>query len=127
MILDASVAVEVALGSPVGRRAIPLLVDELFVPELFYAEFHSVLHKLRLRKVVDAAQVREARAAVQRLALLALPVHHLEERLWKASQVIGAYDAHYVVLASEMKVPLVTCDARLAKTNPLGVRFLLVT
>lgn len=127
MILDASVGVEVALSSPVGRRAIPLLADELIVPDLFYAEFHSVLHKLRLRKVIDAAQVREARSAVRRLGLLAMPVHHLEDELWKASQAISAYDAHYVVLARVMKMPVATCDARLAKSNSLGVRFLLIS
>jgi len=85
------------------------------------------LGDVRLRKVIDAAQVREARTSVRRLALLATPIHHLEAELWKASQAISAYDAHYVVLASAMNVPVATFDARLAKSNSLGVRFLLVS
>jgi predicted nucleic acid-binding protein len=56
-----------------------------------------------------------------------MPIHHLEAELWKASQAISAYDAHYVVLASAMNVLVATFDARLAKSNSLGVRFVLVS
>ena len=82
---------------------------------------------VRLRKVIDAAQVREARTSVRRLALLAIPIHHLEAELWKALQAISAYDAHYVVLANAMKRAGRTFDARLAKSTSLVVRFLLVS
>jgi predicted nucleic acid-binding protein len=126
MILDSSVAVEVALGSHTGRRAIPILADELFVPELFFAEFHSVLHKLRLRKIVDAETTRKARTVLKGLHVLALPVHHLEDQLWKTAQGVSAYDAHYVVLARETKMPLATCDRRLAGSAVPGVEFVVV-
>lgn len=126
MIIDSSVAIEVALGSEVGRRAIPQLADDLFVPELFFAEFHSVLHKLRVRKLIDASATRDARNALKDLQLCALPVHHLEDELWKMSQGVSAYDAHYAVLAKASRMPLATCDRRLASTDLVGVTFLVV-
>ena len=126
MIIDSSVAVEVGLGSRVGRDAIALLAQDLFVPELFYAEFHSVLHRLRTRKEIDTAQVNEARRVLNGLDLVALPVHHLEDSLWRIAQRVSAYDAHYVVLARELGVPLATRDRRLANNEDLGVQFLLV-
>ena len=127
MIIDSSVAVEVALGSRAGRDAIELLDEDLFVPELFYAEFHSVLHRLRTRKEISAAQVSEARRVLSGLDVEARPVHHLEEELWRVAQRVSAYDAHYVVLANEIGVPLATRDRRLASNTNLGVRFLLIS
>ena len=126
MILDSSVAVEVALGTETGRRAIPQLADELYVPELFFAELHSVLNKLKARKLIDSHAAHAARKTLNSLGLCPLPVHHLEDELWKLSQGMSAYDAHYVVLAKASKMPLATCDRRLAKANVSGVKFLVV-
>ena len=126
MIIDSSVAVEVALGSQVGRDAIPMLAQDLFVPELFFAEFHYVLHRLRTRKAINNAQVDDARRVLAGLSVEALPVHHLEEALWRTAQRVSAYDAHYVVLAKELNVPLVTRDRRLANNENLGVKFVVI-
>lgn len=124
MILDSSVAAEVAIGSELGHRVLPHLSDELFVPELFFAEIFSVFKKLRMRKVVDSTKVNEALEVLRGLRLVVLPVHQLTESLWKLSQQVSAYDAHYVVLARELNVPLATCDRRLANNDDLDVKFL---
>ena len=125
MILDASVGVEIALGTESGRRAILLLPDEVFVPELFVTEVHRVLRRFRARNEITDGMVSAARAFMTSPALTVLPVHHLEDDLWKLSAAVSAYDAQYLVLARTTGTALMTRDKRLASHSNLGVRVLL--
>lgn len=45
--------------------------------------------------------------------------HHkaLVPRIWELRHAITPYDAAYVALAERLGVPLITCDAKLAKSN----------
>lgn len=126
MILDASVGVEIALGTESGRRAIPLLPDEVFVPELFVTEVHRVLRRFRARNEITDGMVSAARAFIASPALTVLPVHHLEDDLWKLSAAVSAYDAQYLALARASGVALMTRDKRLGSHTNLGVQILLV-
>lgn len=126
MILDASIGVEIALGTEAGRRVIPQLPDEVFVPELFITEVHRVLRCLRARKEITDAMVAAARDFISSPALIVLPVHHLEDDLWKLSVAVSAYDAQYMALARASGTPLMTRDKRLGSHTNLGVRILLV-
>ena len=126
MILDASIGVEIALGTEAGRRVIPQLSDEVFVPELFITEVHRVLRRLRARKEITDGMVSAARAFVTSPALTVLPVHHLEDDLWKLSAAVSAYDAQYLALARASGAALMTRDKRLGSHRNLGVRILVV-
>ena len=126
MILDASIGVEIALGTEAGRRVIPQLSDEVFVPELFITEVHRVLRRLRARKEITDGMVSAARAFVTSPALTVLPVHHLEDDLWKLSAAVSAYDAQYLALARASGAALMTRDKRLGSHTNLGVRILVV-
>jgi predicted nucleic acid-binding protein len=125
VILDASIGVEIALGTDAGRRAIPQLPDEVFVPELFITEVHRVLRRLRARKEITDGMVAAAREFIASPAMIVLPVHHLEDDLWKLSAAVSAYDAQYLVLARTTGTALMTRDKRLASHSNLGVRVLL--
>jgi predicted nucleic acid-binding protein len=39
------------------------------------------------------------------------------ERIWELRHTLSAYDASYVALAELLPAPLVTCDARLARSS----------
>lgn len=45
------------------------------------------------------------------------PHRPLLRRVWELRHSIRPYDAAFVALAERLDVPLVTCDARLAKSN----------
>ena len=86
-------------------------------PPLFDVECASGLVKAVRRRRLDAA-----RALDDLLDLLDLPVERLEspaaefEALVLAVEYgISAYDAVYVALAAEERLPLVTADARLVR------------
>ena len=93
---------------------------ELHAPQLIDVEVAHALQQLTARGEIGAD-----RAADARLDLLALPIRRyphvpLLDRAWELRHTVSAYDAMYVALAELLDVPLVTCDAPLARA--LGVR-----
>jgi predicted nucleic acid-binding protein len=121
VIVDASVGIEIAVGSEIGRRALKRLPDNVFVPELFYAEVPYVLRRLVALRKLSAKQADVAHESICGPVFTALPVHHLHEEIWQLSTMVSAYDAHYVVLARETDMLLLTCDRRLANHRRLGM------
>jgi predicted nucleic acid-binding protein len=121
VILDASVGVEIAVGSEAGRRALKRLPDNVFVPELFYAEVPSILRRLVALRKLSTKQADAAHESICGPVFTALPVHHLHSEIWRLSTMVSAYDAHYVVLARETDMVLLTCDRRLATHRRLGI------
>ena len=117
IVLDASAALELLLGTPRSRRvALRALVpaETLHVPHLLDLEVAQVL-----RRWVASGQVGEdrARQALDDLAALGLtrwPHDVLLERIWQLRSNLTAYDAAYVALAEALRAPLLTCDRRLA-------------
>jgi predicted nucleic acid-binding protein len=117
IVLDASVAVEVVLGTQVGERILPRLYrrgETLHAPHLLDLEVIQVL-----RRYVALRMVREERAAGALRLLLDLPLRRyahdaLAERIWQLRRNLTAYDAAYVALAEALRAPLLTADARLA-------------
>jgi predicted nucleic acid-binding protein len=61
-----------------------------------------------------------ARQALRNLAALGLNLHAhgpLVPRAWALRANLSAYDAMYVALAEGLRAPLLTLDARLARTT----------
>ena len=124
VILDASVVVELVLGTQVGARVRERLLDPrifLHGPELLDLEVLNVL-----RRYVQAGRVAadRAEAAVRRLNELDLRRHRhgpMSSRIWSWRANLTAYDAAYVALAEVLGGPLLTTDARLANAPRLPV------
>lgn len=119
IVVDASVLTVALVDDGVdGDRARSRLRGErLAAPELVDLEVLSVL-----RGLVRSGQVLPRRASLAIDDLRAMPIERvphrrLLERCWELRDNITPYDAAYVALAEALEVPLVTGDARLARST----------
>lgn len=119
-VLDASVALEVLLRTPVGIRQADriLLTDHsLHVPHLLEIEVAQVL-----RRLVSKGEVTAERAAQALESLRDLPVRRHEhtaliDRIWELRTSVSAYDAAYLALAEGLPARLLTCDGKLSRAH----------
>jgi predicted nucleic acid-binding protein len=75
-----------------------------------------------LRRLVQLGDVTVARAqqALDDQAVLVVDRHSRQQlipRIWRLRESISAYDAAYVALAEALDAPLLTCDAKLARSH----------
>lgn len=119
-VLDAPAAVELLLGSEVGRRVAEILAraHSVHAPELLYSEVLSAL-----RGMVRAGKVspRHARRALEHLADLdieTVSARILAPLVWVLSEAHSTYDAHYVALGRSLDAVIVTADEKLARALP---------
>ena len=120
--IDASVAVELLLKTPLGQKLTEMVEGaSLVAPELLDAEVLSVL-----RKAVLGGRLAESRAqmAVDDLAqwdMDRIALRDLAQLAWQHYQNVSAYDAFYVAVARVHGVPLLTADGRLTRAPGLGI------
>ena len=121
-VVDASVAVEYLLSTPVGLAAANLIDDALLVaPELMDTEVLSVL-----RRAVLHGHLAEARALMALDDLATWPVERISHQsltrlAWQHHQNVSAYDAFYIAAARTHGLSLLTADGRLSRAAGLGV------
>ena len=121
-VVDASVAVEYLLRTPVGESVAELLESAvLLAPELMDAEVLSVL-----RRAVLHGHLEEARALLAVDDLVHWPVERISHRnlallAWQYRHNLSAYDAFFVATARTHDLPLLTTDARLARAPGLDI------
>ena len=121
-VVDASVAVEYLLRTPLGLSLTETIEDaRLAAPDLIDAEVMS-----GLRRAVHAGRLTEERAVMAIDALTHWPVRRIASRAlapaaWQHHHNVTAYDAFYVAAASALGAPLITTDGRLARAPGLGI------
>jgi predicted nucleic acid-binding protein len=118
VVVDASAVVEALAGGTVAPR----LQDRLRGEDIHAPFLIEVEAMQALRRFVRAGYLSEDRAAVARddldaLALVLYPHRPLMERIWELRASHTAYDASYIALAEILRAPIVTCDARMAKST----------
>jgi predicted nucleic acid-binding protein len=117
LVVDTSAVVAALVARPRNQAlADRLRADgDLHAPHLLDVELLGAL-----RRLVLAGQLTEDRAADGRSDFADLTIVRyahvaLADRSWKLRQHLAADDATFVALAEALAVPLVTCDARLAR------------
>lgn len=116
--IDASVAVEYLLRTPLGTTlADTVESSSLAAPELLDPEVMSVL-----RRAVLTGRLEETRAVMALNDLAVWPIDRISHRTlavsaWQHYSNISAYDAFYVAAAHAAGVPLLTADGRLARST----------
>ncbi len=121
-VVDASVAVEYLLRTPLGLMVADVIDDALLVaPELMDAEVLSVL-----RRAVLNGHLAAARALMALDDLAAWPLERISHQTlarlaWQHYQNVSAYDAFYIAAARTHGLPLLTADGRLSRAAGLGV------
>lgn len=120
IVIDASAVLELVLRTERGGRVADRVLDpreRLHGPHLLDIEVAQTLRRLVLLKEL---QPRRAELALDDyLALVIERYAHVDllPRLWSLRDALTAYDAAYVALAEGLGAPVVTCDAKLARSH----------
>jgi predicted nucleic acid-binding protein len=120
IVIDASAVLELLLrtdkGIKVQARAL-VSKESLHAPHLIDSEVTQTLRRLVHLKEITAARGKQA--LEDHITLNIKRAEHREflERVWVLRDSVTAYDAAYVVLAEILDAPLITCDAKLARSH----------
>lgn len=121
VVLDASVAVQALLAADGAGLALQdrLAVDVCLAPHLVDAEVGSVLRRRVAAGAVEPRTAEAALVALRPLVTERFPHGPLTPAAWRLRDNLTFYDALYVALAARLGIPLLTADARLARTPGL--------
>ena len=119
LVLDASVVVELLLGTALGRAVSQRIAssdDALHAPHLMGVEVVQVLRRHARSGTVAPAR---ATSALEDLLDLDVVCHDHEPflpRAWELRENVTAYDGLYLALAEALGAPLLTADGPLARS-----------
>ena len=105
-----------------GRRARLILAEQVdaSIPDLADVETMSALRRRWLARDLDSARFESAIEYLAELPVMRHSALPLLPRIFALKENLTPYDATYVALAEALNCPLVTADARLARSP--GIR-----
>ena len=120
LVLDASAAVELLLGTARGRRvAAHLFQADAVSPALLDVEVASATVRLERTGVLGRQDADQVVARLAQLPVDRLPHDLLLQAAWNRRDSVRIADAFYLACAEITGAPVLTCDGRLARA-PLG-------
>ncbi len=129
IIIDASAVMELLLQTSLGRKVEARALDpgeRLHAPHLLDLEVAQVLRRMTQLKEITAGRARQALDDYFALFIERAADRDLLDRVWQLRESVTAYDAAYVALAEALDAPLLTCDAKLARSHGHRARIELV-
>lgn len=119
IIVDASTLTNALTDDgPVGQRGRAELARDVHwaAPEHLVVETFSAVRGRHLGNKVSRERARDALQALETATIDLLSTRMLLPRMWQLRGNVTGYDAAYVAAAEMYGCPLVTADARLART-----------
>ena len=129
IVTDASVVVELLLGTEEASRIADRLLDPeetLHAPHLLDVEVAQALRRYALAGDVTPRVGEMGLGDLLDLPIVRHPHTLLLPRIWELRRSISAYDAAYVALAEVLGAPLLTRDAGLARSHGHRARIELI-
>lgn len=121
-VIDASVAAEYLLRTPLGLQAAGLIERaDLIAPALLDVEVLSVFRRAVLRGVLAEARAAEAVEDLTTWPVERISHAPLLRKAWAHRHNLSAYDSVYVAAADLYNIPLLTADGPLANAPKLGI------
>jgi predicted nucleic acid-binding protein len=116
IVIDASAAIELLFGRPLGEAADGLVLHapKFAAPQLLPIEILNVLRKGLLSKTISNEVAQLAIKDLLRLNIEYYDTLPFADDIWNLRDNFTAYDAAYIALAMKLDVPLLTRDARMA-------------
>jgi predicted nucleic acid-binding protein len=118
-VVDASVAVKLYLREELSDLAEALFeagsTRSFFVPDIFYCECANIFWKSVRRSDIQPAHAQRSLHGLMSLVLFPVSSTDLVREALDLSLEYGitAYDASYVALSEELRIPLITADRKL--------------
>ncbi len=128
LVVDASALVDLLAGTTraAGVRERLLSADGLAAPELLAVETLSALHRLVRSRVLSEAEADAAAASMAAMPVRPIAHEWLLDHAWSLRHAVRVADAFYLACALRLSAPLLTSDARLARSGVAGVTITLV-
>lgn len=120
IIVDASCLVDVLLAQPAATLLMERLLggeDQLGAPHLIDVEVTQAVRRRWLIGELTADHAEDVFELFDLFPIVRYPHAPLLPRVWELRENLTAYDATYVALAELFEAPLVTRDARLARSR----------
>ena len=121
-VVDASVAVEYLLKTPLGVGVAAMLDSgTLVAPQLLDAEVLSALRRDVLAKRLALRRAEDAMSDLQAWGVIRLSHQDLLRVAWSFRHNTTIYDGLYLAAGRILGAPVVTADGPLARSEPSGV------
>jgi predicted nucleic acid-binding protein len=120
IVVDASVAIKILLGTEDAARLRTRVLrprQSLHCPHLLDVEVTQVLRRYARAGELSDERGRQALDDLAALPMTRYPHEPFLRRMWELRGNVTAYSAAYLSLAEALGAPLVTRDARLARTR----------
>lgn len=124
--VDTSALVEFLLNTERFTAAVDYFDDDIIASDLVIPESLNALRKIALRHPRSARRVDRSVEILGQLPIDFMSLQSLSGEIWRMRGSVTPHDAAHVAVARAAGCPLLTADARLAKSVPAGTSIILV-